>query len=322
MSFALPPDLAGALDRLTEGLSGRRLAERAQAISAHYRADRPSGGVIRDHLDTAAYALTRMPATYAAVSAALAALANRATAFHPLSLADVGCGPGTASLAALSCFESLAALTLIDSNAAMLALTRHLLAPDRAKASVQLADLASIAPPLSDLVVAAYVLIEMADGTAADVVRRLWLAARGALVIVEPGTPRGWRRMMTFRSILLDLGARIAAPCPHPAPCPMVEPDWCHFNQRLPRLRAHRAAKGADAPYEDEKFTYLAAVRPEVDLTRGGARVLAQPVVDKAEARLKLCLPIGEAEIRRIPRRDKVVFGSVRRTRWGDSLDV
>jgi ribosomal protein RSM22 (predicted rRNA methylase) len=100
----------------------------------------------------------------------------------------------------------------------------------------------------------------------------------------------------------------------------LIEPDWCHFSQRLPRLRAHRAAKAAEAPYEDEKFTYLVAVKPEIGLAEAGARVLAQPMFDKALARLKLCQPSGEAAIRPIPRRDKTAFNAVRHVRWGDSL--
>ena len=35
-------------------------------------------------------------------------------------------------------------------------------------------------------------------------------------------------------------GAAILAPCPHAQACPLVEPDWCHFVQRLPRSRDHR----------------------------------------------------------------------------------
>ena len=38
-------------------------------------------------------------------------------------------------------------------------------------------------------------------------------------------------------------------------------PDWCHFTQRLPRSRAHKQIKGAELPFEDEKFSYVALTR-------------------------------------------------------------
>ena len=51
-------------------------------------------------------------------------------------------------------------------------------------------------------------------------------------------------------------------------------PDWCHFTQRLPRSRAHKQVKGAELPFEDEKFAYVALTRTAVaaaPLPRAGA---------------------------------------------------
>jgi len=322
MSFELPPDLAAALESLAEGVPGRQIAERAQAISAHYRQDRPSHGVIEGELDAIAYALTRLPATYAAVSAALAAMLERAPDFRPASVADVGCGPATASLAALSTFDSIETLDLIDGNAAMLELARRLLPSGAPTATLRQADLRAVDPAAADLVIAAYVLTEAPEEKAMAIAVRLWNAARGALVIVEPGTPRAWGRIVAVRSTLISNGARIAAPCPHEAACPLAAPDWCHFSQRLARRRAHRMAKGADVPYEDEKFTYLVALKPGVELDPPQPRVLAPPIQEKAGLRMKLCAPSGDAVILQAPRREKVVFRTLRGVRWGDTLDL
>lgn len=320
MSPALPPALVAVLEALADGRSGRMLAEKAQAISAGYRAGAPSQATIRDGDDALAYALTRMPATYAAVGAALEALTARTGDWAPRTLTDAGCGPGSASLAAFEAFEHLAECALIDANPRMLDLAQQLLSGAPATVAPRLADIASADLPRSDLVVAAYVLTEAPQAQALAMAARLWAAAEGALVIVEPGTPRAWERLTQVRSMLINVGAAVAAPCPHQAPCPVAPPDWCHFAQRLPRLRAHRLAKGAEAPFEDEKFAYLAVVRPAAALAPAGSRVLAPPVHDKAGMTLKLCEPQGDLARRHIPRRDKPAFKLARRAAWGEVI--
>ena len=107
----------------------------------------------------------------------------------------------------------------------------------------------------------------------------MWARTRDTLVIVEPGTPAGYRRIIAMREQLIALGADVAAPCPHRKGCPLAPPDWCHFSQRLPRSQAHKQIKGAELAFEDEKFAYVAMSR--VPAARRLARVLAQPVVGK-----------------------------------------
>jgi ribosomal protein RSM22 (predicted rRNA methylase) len=115
---------------------------------------------------------------------------------------------------------------------------------------------------------------------------------------------------------LIASGAHVAAPCPHDGKCPLQAPDWCHFTQRLPRLRAHMQLKGAELPFEDEKFSYVALTR--APLAQRPARVLAQPVVSKVEVAAKLCTADG-LHIARVPHRDKTAYGRARRWRWGDT---
>ncbi|HQT54329.1 MAG TPA: small ribosomal subunit Rsm22 family protein, partial [Phenylobacterium sp.] len=93
-----------------------------------------------------------------------------------------------------------------------------------------------------------------------------------------------------------------------------------HFVQRLPRSRDHRLAKGADLPFEDEKFSYLVAVRPAVPTLARTARVLAPPRVAKPAITFKLCTPAGTAELTDVPRRDKAGYAWARRLDWGDAL--
>src|SRR6201996_523822 len=116
-SPTLPAELKAALDARLQGLSRNDAAERAARISQSYR----RGGnslTIRNEADALAYALARMPATYAAVTASLNALADIRPDFAPQSLLDVGAGPGTATWAAAETWPPLQNFTLLDANPA------------------------------------------------------------------------------------------------------------------------------------------------------------------------------------------------------------
>ncbi len=69
----LPAELKAALDARLQGLSRGEAAGRAASISKTYR-DGGGSGAISSETDALAYALARMPATYAAVTASLNAL--------------------------------------------------------------------------------------------------------------------------------------------------------------------------------------------------------------------------------------------------------
>jgi len=316
----LPAELKAALEVRLQGLSRNDAAERATSISRTYR-DGGDSSAIRSGPDALAYALARMPATYAAVTASLNALSAIRPGFAPASLLDVGAGPGTASWAAAEAFASLQSFTLLDANGALRALALELV-----RDSARLRDLnyvhrdarAALADaPATDLVVASYVIGEIGDGERSPLAARLWEKSRDTLLIVEPGTPAAYARIIALRRQLIAAGAHVIAPCPHDGVCPLTAPDWCHFTQRLPRSRAHRHLKGAELAFEDEKFAYLALSRAPV--AAGPARVLAQPVVSKVEVTAKLCTA-GGLLLAKVPRRARADYARARRWRWGDAV--
>jgi len=320
ISPSLPAELKAALDGKLQGFSRTDAAQRSERISTTYRGGGGSG-TIKSDADALAYALARMPATYAAVAASLNALTEMTPDFAPETLLDVGAGPGTASWAAAEAFSSLQDFTLLDANA-----TLSRLALELARDSSRLAEcrylpgdaggnLTEVAP--ADLVVASYIIGELGEADQRKLTETMWTKARHALVVIEPGTPAGYARLLALRRQLIALGAFVAAPCPHEKPCPLTAPDWCHFSQRLPRSQAHRQIKGADVPFEDERFIYVALTRAAPE-TRP-ARVLAPPDVGKAEITAKLCTEDGVA-ITRVPRRDKAAYAAARRWRWGDAV--
>ncbi len=316
----LPAELKVALDARLQGVSRNEAADAAASISRTYR-DGGGSTAIRSETDALAYALARMPATYAAVTASLNALHEVNPGFAPQNLLDVGAGPGTASWAAAEAFSSLQGFALLDANSALRAL-----ALDLAASSARLrelgyrcgearATLADAAP--ADLVIASYMIGEVGEPERGALIELMWTKTRDTLLIVEPGTPAGYGRIIAARAQLIAAGAHVAAPCPHDSQCPLSTPDWCHFIQRLPRSRAHKQVKEAELPFEDEKFSYVALTRAPA--ASRPARVLAQPVVSKVEVTAKLCTPDGLV-IAEVPRRAKADYARARRWRWGDAV--
>ncbi|MGN8549893.1 small ribosomal subunit Rsm22 family protein [Bradyrhizobium sp. 13971] len=316
----LPAELRAALNARLEGLSRSDAAGRAAVISQTYR-EGGGSSTIRTETDALAYALARMPATYAAVVACLNALTEIRPDFAPARLLDVGAGPGTATWAAAEAFTSLRAFSLLDANSAL-----RSLAEDLFHGSIRLHDtsyelgqaraLLDKAEP-ADLVVASYMIGELGDAERGALADALWSKTSDTLLVVEPGMPAGYARIIALRARLIAAGAHVVAPCPHDGGCPLVAPDWCHFSQRLQRSRAHKQVKGAELPFEDERFAYVALSRARVE--NRPSRVLAQPDVGKVEIAAKLCTPEG-VSVAKIPRRARAEYASARRWRWGDAV--
>ena len=312
----LPRALRHAVDAALEGVSARDLAAASAALSERYRAELRDGRLhVDDDLAARAYLAARLPATYAAIRAALGAVAEARPDFAPRSLLDFGAGPGTALWAVRDCWN-IDAATLIEASASMRKFGASF-APESGVAQIDWA----AEPPTSgrnDLVTLAYVLDELEPAQRTSLVEGLWSVTGDTLLVVEPGTPAGWRRILDARELLLARDAQMIAPCPHMQSCPLAAPDWCHFSRRVSRSRAHLQAKSAEVPWEDEKFIYLAVSRNAVPLS--DARVLAQPHTGSGKVALKLCETDGQVRRILITKRDGERFKRARRVAWGEGF--
>lgn len=315
--------LRTAIDAELQGVRLRALHEASEALSARYR----EGGRAADvrsmgELERLAYLTVRMPATCAAIGAALEEARRVLVPNDVRSLLDLGAGTGAALWAAAEAWPGLAQATLVDADEGLLALGARVWRTHPQSADVRVdfrqARLEAFRLPAADLVTMSYLLGELEPTAAGALVGRAFEAARLGVVIVEPGTPRGYRQVIEARTRLLELGAAIAAPCPHGAPCPLTGDDWCHFAVRLERSRAHRLLKGGELAWEDEKLSYLVAVRGEAPPAAG--RILRRPQIDKGRIALRVCTPAGIVDTA-ITRREPEAWRAARHARWGGAWD-
>jgi ribosomal protein RSM22 (predicted rRNA methylase) len=316
----MPKALAQALEQQISGLRQSDMVRDAQALSQSYRMKSGAGErlVTRD-AQAAAYAAARMPATFGAVFCALSE-ALQSIGRRPQTLLDAGAGTGAACWAAEQLLP-LESITCLEREQAMIKMGAALMGkgPSALKSARWIAhDLVrDDITQQAELVTAAYVLNEMPEADQRKLTEKLWAATQTLLLLVEPGTPQGFSNLRKAREMLLVLGAHIAAPCPHEGECPMAAGDWCHFSCRVARSRLHMALKAGEAPYEDEKFAYLAVAREACSPVH--ARVLRHPMVHTGHVNMEICAREG-LEAATVSRRDGPLYKRARDIKAGAGI--
>jgi ribosomal protein RSM22 (predicted rRNA methylase) len=318
--------LRTALRRAVGAVDERELTRATEALVARYRSVAPaSAPILASRVHVAAYATYRMPATHAALSRVLGEVAARG--LRPRSVLDLGGGTGAAAWAAAEAFDTLESVTVLDQVEDALTLGRDLVAdaPSQILAAATFRQARAGAWPglEADLVTVSYVLSELdeaqQDALLADAMRR-----GRAVVVVEPGTPDGYARVLRVRSALSAAGWTLLGPCPHAAECPLAQGDWCHFAARVNRSAEHRRLKGAELSYEDEKFSWIAAAAPEVAETltaeADSGRILRHPLKRKGFVEFQVCRPDGTAGREVVSKKAGERYRRARDAEWGEAL--
>ncbi len=327
----LPAALQEAVAARLRGVEPRSLARAARELSERYRGERVAARpAVRGEDEVLAHAGWFLPAAYAQLSAVLRMIPLRAGDWAPSSLLDLGTGPGTAAWAATALWPDLRRVVGLDREEAFLALARDLAAASSSTAlreatwtARDLRDFA-VGRERFDLVVVGHVLGELDERASSRVIRQAFEVCGGVLALVEPGTPAGFARIEAARRALLAQGARMIAPCPHEAPCPLAggheraPPDWCHFAERLQRPRFQQRLKEGELGWEDAKFACVVVARFEGALPWG--RALRHPVHAKGRVTFDLCTAEG--------RQARTVFKSAgdgwrlaRKLEWGSGIE-
>lgn len=314
----MPPDIKQAIDGIAQNYKPTDLRGAAGDVSARYRDQAGRDVRIQSAAEAVAYLVARFPATFAAAVAALENINE-----PPRSILDIGAGPGTVALAAVTLWPEIESITLVEPNIYLRDAGKLLFSELGLQDRVTWieGDIRAVSDlPAADLVVAGYVMNEVlrAGDHTAKVADALWVAAKQSLVLLEPGTPAGYQVVLGFRDHLLKAGAQMVAPCPHAATCPLIGKSWCHFSVRVERSKLHKLVKeGADLGYEDEKFSYIALSRQPQVLP--AARIIGYPTGTKV-VQVPACLATGTAETLQIAK-SHPGFKAARKANWGDILD-
>jgi ribosomal protein RSM22 (predicted rRNA methylase) len=314
------------IEQLLYKVPKNRLEKAFLTLQARYR-ERSLDFRLESLDEHLAYLLLRMPATYKASLVVLLELQKRVPEFTPKRLIDLGAGPGSATLAAHAIWN-IQESTCVEQNPIFISLAKELLPRS---VHFRNLDARKFTPPAVDLAVASYSLGEFSKDEAEGELRK-YLSNSAYTVIIEPGTPRGYERILQLRSFAIEQGYHVLAPCPHAKCCPMApaskevkevfiaQPRWCHFSTRIQRSSLQRQVKAGTTSYEDEKYCYLIiSQKPHQSLC---SRIVQTPQVTPGYVDVELCTANGTLQRERILKRDGGGYKQARKLEWGDCIDL
>lgn len=324
----IPPDVRAYLEAMAaERSPAAELAKSQAAVSERYRRVDPAGAGgfgIRSEAEALAYAVARLPATYAVNASVLGRIHDLDPEFSPQSVLDVGAGPATSTLAATRLWQPVRAC-LVEPNRFLSDLGREVVGRFTDVDAVWHMDEVSrfisgkLETDAHDLVILSYMMNEIEPRARRAIIERLWAACAGILVVIETGTPLGFSVIADVRRQAAELGAHLIGPCPQAGECPLAgdAARWCHFSVRAERSRVQKALKdGASLGYEDEKFSWAALSRRPAAVP--DFRIIGHPSGTKLRE-LQVCTKAGEAVTLPVPK-SSPLYKSVRKLEWGDGF--
>ena len=314
----IPKGLKDSINRLLSENKASNIIENAQTISNRYRKNDGKGKrLLTNESEAVSYATSRMPATYAAVySVFKQILANYNEKMT--SLLDVGAGTGAGTWA-VNEIENMSQITCLEIEKSMSNIGKKLM-KNTALDNVQWKSYDILQDEIvekADIVLTSYMINELSEQEREKAVLKLWQATDKLMVVIEPGTPEGFKNILNIRNLIKEQGGYIVAPCCCNDECPIKENDWCAFYARVARSSIHRQAKGGNLGYEDEKFSYIAFSKMPVEIT--GERILRHPQINSGFVKVKLCTADGIQE-KTYSKKDGEIYKKIKKLDAGEKI--
>lgn len=313
----IPQELKDEIEKISIN-QHTQIIEESQSISKKYRENDGKGKkIVTKQSEAIAYAISRMPATYCAVYAALShTLRNYKQDIK--SVLDVGAGTGAATWAVTNLVQA-DKITCLEREEEMRKVGCKLMNQHIPNVEWKPFDLTqNEIQEKADLVITSYVINELTEADRQNAIIKMWNATNGILVILEPGTPEGFSHILQARDLLLEQGANILAPCTHNGECHIGKDDWCSFYTRVARSKMQKQAKKGQLGYEDEKFSYIAVSKTPVSQS-SDAIILRHPQINSGYVKVKLCTQNGIEE-KTFSKKDNEIYKKVKKLDAGDTI--
>lgn len=315
----LPDSLEMLIEEETNQYKLSELKEYSEKLSDKYMNEKRTGKTLLSKKEEAiVYSVIRMPATFGAIYTSLSkALENVDVEIN--SLLDIGAGTGAGSFAVSELLD-IKNITCLERETAMMELGKKLMLNEGLE-NVKWIDKDFIKDEINekaDLVIVSYMINELKEEDRILVLDKLLSCTNKILLIVEPGTPEGFKNIKKIRDEIIRRRLHILAPCTHHEKCQLSEDDWCSSLVRVQRTKIHKILKGGDVPFEDEKFSYI-AISPNLN-NKTYARILRHPIIQNKMIRLKLCTEKNIQEVI-VTKKNTDLYKEIKKKNIGDSID-
>ena len=315
----IPELLENEIEEKLNHIKLTELKQYASKLSEKYMYQERTGDtLLNTELEALAYSIMRMPATYGAVYTALKNTLERIDC-NIQSVLAIGEGKGAATWEISELLETKN-MQCFEREQVMLELGKSFMSQNPKLKDVSWDYMDIVEDKLdtkADLVVTSYMLNEIKPENRKSVIDKLIKSSNHIVLMIEPGTPEGFKNIKEVQKIAIENGLHIIAPCTFQGICPLPDDDWCHSIVRMERTKVHKVLKNADLPYEDEKFSYIAISKENYN--NMGIRILRHPMIEKGKVTLKVCHN-GKIEEMVVTKKDKELFKMVKKKKCGDLI--
>ena len=311
---------------ISEIISHENIAEIKKSykeISLKYRNENiQSQAVVSSDVQALSYLASRMGETSVVVYSVLEKLNNLISLDNQVkSVLDLGSGTGSV-LWALKNFLFSADIVAVEKQESMIKYSKLLSKYLEYNINYINEDVLSSKVEnltLFDLVIESFMLNEMSGNDRKQTLDLMMSKTNKFIVLIEPGTPNSYTKMMEDRDYLLSKGFCLVLPCPHGCKCGLVD-DYCNFTVRVDRTKISRYIKDSQLGYEDEKFFYLIFSKDVIE--NGCSTILRKPVFAKNRVELKLCNKDGSVCKTVVTKNNKQQYSQAKKLKHGDSFVI
>lgn len=318
----LPDRLENLIEKEVDKYKITVLKEYSQNLSNKYMGEKRTGKtLLNQEVEAVAYSVIRMPATFGAIISSLNNILENNCDLKITSLLDIGAGTGAASWAVNEILD-LESITCIEREKVMSNLGKRLMqSGNDVLRKAKWIDKDIIRDNINekaDLVVVSYMINELKEEDRVGIIEKLLNFTNKVLLIIEPGTPEGFKNIKKIRNEAIKRNLNIIAPCTHCNECELPEDDWCSSVVRVQRSKVHKILKSGDVPFEDEKFSYIAISK--IESNHADVRILRHPIIQNKMVRLKLCTENGIHEVT-VTKKYADIYKEVKKKNVGDSIN-
>lgn len=298
----LPVDVQQKVNEMFVGLNKEVLTQKREQLTLKYKTNEAvNKSVFETSDDSAVYAISRMPATYAVVYTLLNDLIKQNKLKEISSVSDIGSGTGAGFFACREIFEDIR-VSLYERDSKMIQIF------DRFETGVKVQKFDFLKDKISeksDLVMSNYVFSELNEEGRRLSLQKMMDSSNKYVLIVDTGTPRTYENFMKLKKLALEQGYKIIAPCLSEK-CGLKN-DYCQFFARVERSSLLKLSKSASLSYEDEKYFYLLIAKDSIDFESKDRRVIRRPQIKTNFVELKLCTSDGVVD-EKFTKKDKLAF--------------